>query len=99
MTDRNPAQSGESDVADRGKSGADPQVGRENTDTPCWLCRDWVGELRPVCIENRDEIPLLCNLCYKKMREADRIDWQRDAEEFMPNISAGPNSKAETGEK
>ena len=47
----------------------------------CDLCRDR-AELRPVCVENRQQIPLLCSACFMALELRGRIDRERDAEEF-----------------
>jgi hypothetical protein len=47
----------------------------------CDLCRER-AELRPVCIENREEVPLLCSACCLTLETAGRIDRERDADVF-----------------
>lgn len=48
----------------------------------CNLCRDSPVELRPVCVSNRDKIPLLCSECSMRLEAAGRIDRERDREVF-----------------
>ena len=55
-----------------------------NRDPPvrCELCRERPPDLRPTCVENREEIPLMCDTCYVDLRNADRLDLDRDAGVF-----------------
>lgn len=48
----------------------------------CNLCRERHSDLRPCCVENRTEIPLMCDTCYVDLRNAGRLDLERDAEVF-----------------
>ena len=48
----------------------------------CWLCRDRVLEVRPVCIHGREEPAGTCALCHGRLEDADMIDGERDAEVF-----------------
>ncbi|MFC5277861.1 hypothetical protein ACFPM1_03635 [Halorubrum rubrum] len=48
----------------------------------CGLCRERYPDLRPCCVENRVEIPLMCDGCYVDLRDAGRLDLERDAEVF-----------------
>lgn len=48
----------------------------------CDFCRDYPVELRPVCVEGREEIPLLCSDCTLAIDVAGRFDKDRDADEF-----------------
>jgi hypothetical protein len=48
----------------------------------CELCRERYAALRPCCVENRTEIPLMCDGCYVDLRQAGRLDLERDAEVF-----------------
>jgi hypothetical protein len=48
----------------------------------CDLCRTETRNLRPVCVVNRVEIPLLCSDCSLSLEAAGRIDRERDAREF-----------------
>jgi len=51
-------------------------------ETRCNLCRQRYENLRPVCVENRVEIPIMCDRCYIALRDAGRLDFERDAEVF-----------------
>jgi len=56
--------------------------GEVEQETRCNLCRQRYENLRPVCVKNRVEIPLMCDGCYIALRDAGRLDFERDAEVF-----------------
>lgn len=63
-------------------------VDEENIDgagTDCTYCRQEKPDCRPVCVVNREFIPALCDECYVELREAGRLDMERDREVFMPD--------------
>jgi len=56
-------------------------MNQEDRSDRCDFCLDR-AELRPVCVANRNEIPLLCSGCTITLESAGRIDRERDAAVF-----------------
>lgn len=70
-------------MTEQSDGGLEQLTERETADR-CELCRNspLSVSLRPTCVEGREVIPLMCDGCYVALRQAGRLDLERDAEVF-----------------